>query len=56
MGKTTIGQTDSLPGIYRLLAVLRELAGCVAGPFQEWVDRVVKAGMNTNLILSSVWI
>jgi len=46
MGKTTIGQTDSLPGIYKLLAVLRELARWVAGPFRRWVDKAVEAGLD----------
>ena len=40
-----VGRTDSLPGIYKLLAVLRELAGWMAGPFRKWVDEVVEAGM-----------
>ncbi|KAK3343379.1 hypothetical protein B0T25DRAFT_572394 [Lasiosphaeria hispida] len=48
IGKTTVGQTDSLPGIYKLLAVLRELTEWMAGPFRRWVDRVVEAGTDAT--------
>ncbi|KAL8346132.1 hypothetical protein RB598_000166 [Gaeumannomyces tritici] len=35
-----VGGTDSIAGIYMIAAVLRHLAGWVAGPFREWITMV----------------
>lgn len=40
-GPLNIGSTNSLDGAYRLQAVLRLLAGWVAGGFRDWVSQCV---------------
>ena len=37
----TVGDTNTILGIYRLLAVLRALEGWIEGDFARWMDELV---------------